>query len=409
MLNRFFGPPSRDKFARMILAGIRKAGERRKITFDSEQFCLRPEGDEVSVMNLSNLYAEFCAASKEARPKLLGNIVRNWFADRRPVPECYEDIHPDLLPTIRSRAYFEFALLQLCNEAGRAEIEYPQQVLADHLAIGLVYDLPDSMRTIVGQDLEHWGVTFYEALEAACANLRQKEDPVFLSPAEGVYFSATGDNYDASRMILLDMIRQFDVKGDVVAMVPNRDTLIITGADDLNGLKIMLARAQQAMEEPRPISMLTFTLVDEEWQEWIAPLDHPLYEQFALLRLQSFGQQYAEQKELLENLYHRTGEDLFVASFSGMQNSTSGQVRSYCVWPANVPTLLPRTDLVSLMRSSQSKPPAAELIVTCRWEDLEEVAGSLLEPQEMYPERWLTRGFPDDVLLEQLRALSKDL
>ena len=139
-------------------------------------------------------------------PKLLGNIVRNWFADRRPPPDAFEDVHPDLLPSVRSRAYFEFAKLQLKLEQGPGESDYPQQVLADHLAIGLVYDLPDSMRTIVKQDLENWGVTFYEALEAACANLRQKEDPVFVSPQEGVYVSATGDNYDASRMILTDMM-----------------------------------------------------------------------------------------------------------------------------------------------------------------------------------------------------------
>ena len=122
-------------------------------------------------------------------------------------------------------------------------MHYPQQVLAEHLAIGLVYDLPDSMRTIVDEDLENWGVTFYEALEAACANLRQKEDPVFVSPHDGTYLSATGDNYDASRLILTDMIHQFDVAGDAIAMVANRDTLIVTGSENTPGLKMMAARA----------------------------------------------------------------------------------------------------------------------------------------------------------------------
>ena len=51
------------------MSGIRRAGEPRKIHFDREQFCLRPEGDEVSVMNLGNVYAEFCAARKDAAPK----------------------------------------------------------------------------------------------------------------------------------------------------------------------------------------------------------------------------------------------------------------------------------------------------------------------------------------------------
>src|SRR5688572_5990327 len=178
LLDHLFGPPSREKFARLVMAGIRRAGEQRKIQFDSERFCLRPEADEVSVMNLSNVYAEFRTASKELRPKLLSNLVRNWFADRRLLPTSFADVHPDLLPTVRSRTFFEFATLQLKLEGGAGAAEYPQQVLADHLAIGLVYDLPESMRTIVAADLENWGVSFYEALEAACVNLRQKEDPV---------------------------------------------------------------------------------------------------------------------------------------------------------------------------------------------------------------------------------------
>src|SRR5687767_764888 len=100
MLDRLFGTPSRERFARLVMAGIRRAGDQRKLHFDRDQFCLRPEGRDVSVMNLSNVYAEFCAADKSLRDKLLINVVRNWFADRRALPEAFEDIHPDLLPTV---------------------------------------------------------------------------------------------------------------------------------------------------------------------------------------------------------------------------------------------------------------------------------------------------------------------
>jgi hypothetical protein len=403
MLDRFLGPPNRDKFARLVMAGIRRAGEQRKIAFDRDQFCLRPEGDDVSVMNLGNVYAEFCAAGKDARPKMLSNIVRNWFADRRPLPDAFEDIHPDLLPNVRSRAYFEFATLQLKLEGRGTSLDYPQQVLADHLAIGLVYDLPDSMRTIVRQDLENWGVTFYEALEAACANLRQKEDPVFVSPQDGVYLSATGDNYDASRLILTDMVHQFDVQGELVAMVPNRDTLIVTGSESLGGLKIMAARAKQALEEPRPISMLAFHLVDDCWTEWRPAIDHPLYQQFAILRLQSLAQQYAEQKELLEAHHQSNNEDLYVATFSGIHNSQTGEVKSYCVWSEGVESLLPKTDLVYFFRAGHAKDDGS-ILATCKWESVEHLLEPLLESQDMYPPRYRVRSFPSAGQLRALKA-----
>jgi hypothetical protein len=387
------------------MAGIRRAGEPRKILFDRDQFCLRPEGDDVSVMNLGNVYAEFCAAGKDARAKLLSNVVRNWFADRRPLPDAFEDVHPDLLPNVRSRAYFEFATLQLKLEGRGNSLDYPQQVLADHLAVGLVYDLPDSMRTIVQQDLENWGVSFYEALEAACANLRQKEDPVFVSPQDGVYVSATGDNYDASRLILTDMVHQFDVQGTLVAMVPNRDTLIISGSDDLSGLKIMAARAKQALGEPRPISMFAFHLVGDEWTEWRPAADHPLHQQFAFLRLQSLAQQYAEQKELLEAHHQADEEDLFVATFSGIHNPQTGDVKSYCVWSEGVESLLPKTDLVHFFRAGGAKEEGS-ILVTCEWEAAEQALKPLLELQDMYPPRYRVRSFPSANQLRTLKTVA---
>ncbi len=402
MLDRFLGPPSREKFARTVMAGIHRAGEQRRIVYDSNQFCLRPDGDEISVMNLNNLYAEFCATAKDLRPKLISNVVRNWFADRRSLPGAFEDIHPDLLPTVRSRAYFEFASLQMQGEGGRRLIDYPQQILGDYLSIGLVYDLPDSMRTIVAGDLEDWGVTFYEALEAACVNLRQKEDPVFLSPQEGVYFSATGDNYDASRMILLDMVRQFDVRGDVIAMTPNRDTLIITGENDAAGLKVMAARAQQASEEPRPISTVAFRLAGDEWTPWTPPVNHSAYPAFAMLRLQSIGQEYAEQKNLLEAQRDRGDNEPFIATFSAMQNTTTGEIRSYSVWTEGVDTFLPKTDLVHLVRLGQGGNDGKQL-ASCEWEQLIAVCGPLLAAEDIYPPRFRAREFPSAAQLKALR------
>jgi hypothetical protein len=403
MLDRLFGAPSREKFARQVMAGVRRAGEERKLLFDRAQFCLRPEGDEISVMNLSNVYAEFCAAEKALRPRLLSNVVRNWFADRRPVPEVFADVHPDLLPTVRSRSYFEFAVLQLKLEGGRTAIDYPQQVLANHLAIGLVYDLPDSMRTIVNDDLENWGVTFYEALEAACANLRQKEDPVFVSPHDGVYLSATGDNYDASRLILTDMVHQFEVRGDCIAMAANRDTLLITGTENLAGLKIMAARARQALEEPRPISMIALRLADDEWTEWLPPAEHPLCRDFTSLRLQSLGQEYAEQKELIDAHYRKMGRDIFVATFSGVQDAKTGEVKSYCVWSEGVESLLPKTDLVYFYRPGQAESDDA-ILATVEWNTMERELGPLVESHEFYPPRFRVRSFPSTAQLRRLNA-----
>src|SRR5262249_48596832 len=45
----------------------------------------------------------------------------------------------------------------------------------------------------------------------------------------GSYAYASGDSYDACRLLLPARIGQHQVKGDVIAMVPNRDSLFHHG------------------------------------------------------------------------------------------------------------------------------------------------------------------------------------
>jgi hypothetical protein len=44
------------------------------------------------------------------------------------------------------------------------------------------------------------------------------------------------DNYDPARLLLLDKIRQPKIKGDPVILIPNRDSLLLTGSKDPKGL-----------------------------------------------------------------------------------------------------------------------------------------------------------------------------
>ena len=168
-------------------------------------------------------------------------------------------------------------------------------------------------------------MTFYEALEAARENIRQLR-PRIVGPqdGEGVYVFTTNDGYDSSRLIILDLIRQFQVKGDYIAMVPGREMLIVTGSEDTSGLEAMVALTKKAFEQPRIVSGVALRLAGDDWESWLPDAAHPLYDEFRGLRIDSFGHDYAEQKELLDELHEKTGEDLFVASYSVMQHGTPG-------------------------------------------------------------------------------------
>jgi hypothetical protein len=127
---------------------------------------------------------------------------------------------------------------------------------------------------------------------------------------------------------------------------------------------------------------------------------HPLYQKFRLAWVKSIGMEYSEQKELLDNLHQKTGQEIFVASYSALKRKDTGEIVSYAVWSKDVDTLLPRTDLVHFFVSKGEN--EGSIATSADWGCVMRVAGELLEPQGLYPERYRVRRFPSE---EQLRLL----
>jgi hypothetical protein len=86
--------------------------------------------------------------------------------------------------------------------------------------------------------------------------------------------------------------------------------------------------------------------------------------------------------------------DILVARFMAIEPQ-KGHIFTYCIWSKDVPTLLPRTDSVAFQG-------AAETPVVATWEKVVEIAGNLMTPTDMYPERYRVEGFPT---AEQLTAM----
>jgi uncharacterized protein YtpQ (UPF0354 family) len=392
-------PPTKDEFAKILTDRIRQAGEKGNIVYEVEEFRLRGEGERSSVIFLINAYKEYCSADEGVREQVVKHWVRQWFGVMRDMPEDYEDVKPDLMPVVRSRSHFDLNSLRGEVESGKP-VSWPHQVLGEHFGVGLVYDLPDSMRSIPQSSLDSWGVTMYEALETARENLAGLPAK-FIGPesGEGAYLSVTGDSYDASRLLLTDIIRQFTVKGDPIAMIPNRENLAVVGSEDADGLAGMLKMAVEALEQPRPISGIAMRLEGDEWVPWLPDESSPLFKDFYKLQLQSLGQDYAQQKDLLDKLHEKQGEDIFVPNFNAIQ-TPDGRPMSYAVWAAGVShAMLPKTDVL-VLGGLDGKPQMVE------WQKVIDVAGDLLEPLDVYPVRYRVREFPSE---KQLAAMGNML
>lgn len=401
-LKNCFGTPSHDDFATLVMEAISRRGDLSEMLYEQDWFRLRILNGSSSYFNLQNAYEEYCAAPWHRR---LG-ILRRWAGisiqiDKSPIPPTYREAQPNLLPRVRERAYHSLTALQ-AEVAGLAPFNFCFQPLCDHLGVELVYDLPDSIAIISQDTLDGWGVGFRLGLDVACRNLAEHSGGRFDRHAAGVYVSPWKDNHDASRLILIELLRELPVKGDHVAMVPNRDTLIITGSEDVKGLATMAELTEQAMSEPR---FMTGIPVKLQWDRWVPHrLDpgHPLSPRFDLLRLETTARDYAEQKNLLERLRQKTGEDVYVAEFNAVQNRETGKLRSYCVWSKDVVTLLPRTDQVCFY--ADDRPEETRIAASGPWSRVRDIVGDRMVQKFSYPERYLVETFPTE---EQLARIGR--
>src|SRR5262245_16444784 len=133
LFGRFFGPPRRARFAQIMADAIRRAGEKTTHTYDKEQYRLvyTEGGKETRVVNLANLYLEYCAAPRRERDEWLLRTCRA-MVNPMTLPTDFEDVKPDLLPTLRPRSLVEFMRLKSMLD-GNEPAEMAAMPLTDHL------------------------------------------------------------------------------------------------------------------------------------------------------------------------------------------------------------------------------------------------------------------------------------
>lgn len=395
VFDRFLGPPNRDKFARMMIDSIVAAGETRSLEYDSEQFRLTCDNQH---FHLSNAYEEYCAASNDIRDAYIKRYTRGWFLARKEIPDAFEDARPDVLLKLRNRSYFERMRLHcLINDI---EFSSMYRVISPHLAVGLVYDLPEAVAEVNRTRLDVWDISFDAALEVAIENLWDiSREGTFVVLDDSVYVSGWRDTYDASRILLDELVLHLEVAGDPVALVPHRDMLIVTGSQDTSGLSLAAKLAEDAFGGPRPLSGIAIRRDPSgQWIPFLPPVDHPEYRRFRLLEVQTLGQAYNDVKKMLEDYHEQIGDDVFVATYTAVEDKSSSEVSSYCVWTQGCQALLPRTDKVAFVRQDDDNP------VLVDWCAVEADLGGLMIPVEgMYPERFRVEEFPSEA---QLAALS---
>lgn len=390
--------PTRDEFAQQFVQELKRAGITRPIEYETEtDRILIGSGDEQESINLANFYREYVSLPRAERRQHLVERAK-LFAERRDdLPEDFDDARKNLRPKLWVRAGLEQMRLQIILDGGNpSKFDIPEYECGSHLVASLVYDRPQTMQSIPQDQLNDWGVTYYEAMEIARENL--EEVPAsYAQIGDGCYAFMTGDSYDACRLLLPTLVERLEVKGDLIAMVPNRDALLVTGSADETGLLVMSTLATKGREEPRPMVPVPLRRDGDDWVDWLPPKGHPSEPAFREMALRFEQEIYAEQKQLLDAIHEQDGADVFVDTYT-LVKKDDGRFFSYSMWGNGYKTLMSRGEWVIFVRGE------GDICAMAPWAKVEEIAGHLLKPTDYYPPRFEVEEFPTD---EDLAALGK--
>lgn len=383
--------PPPDRFAARVIAALRAAGAPEPLVYDGATFSIGV-GPGSGRMYLTNLHAEYCAAWPWARRALLERWCRvATLADQR--PRKFVEARRALRPVIRdltslgvdvAPALAALGVERPADADGRAPIA-STPLGADYL-VRLVLDLGEAMAFVNEDELRGWDVPFERALEYALDNLRELSDPAsFHTVSPGLFASTWQDNYDPSRVLLPELLRALPIRGRPIVAIPNRDLLLVTGADDPAGLRALAVEIERGLDAPRPLGGAALILDDGGWRA-LGPGDGDAAA-LAALHTHAEGQRarnYATQKEELDAAL---GERVFVASVLGLERD--GALETFATWSRDVETLLPEVAWVAIFDPADDAGPAL-----FPWAQVQRVCGARMERVALRPARWRVRSFP---------------
>lgn len=396
-----FGPPSRKKFGELVLKKLRSAGGPSDYVFDEKAFTINREGQRGF---LENAYATYCQAKAEMREVILHNFV-TMLLPQKSADVSFEEIQSNLVLVVRERALF--ASVSFLQEPDLKKVAKPQQIepISDWFAQALVIDAPTHMALVTEEQVKNWGLLPSEAYAIGLERLRESKPPHF-SEDNGVFTGQWNDDYDSSRILVPGLFDDLPLKGDPVVTIPNRLTLLVAGSDDEDGLRRMLARAEEIIRTvARPQNPAPLLVRDGVVSDFSVDGTSPLFNDVLRAKRLAELSYYDEQQHNLEIQLEKKGRDVYVGKYTLTENSNEAvRYRSHSVWSFNVPTLLPVTDDVIFCDSRM--PEGQTIVGQGSWKSVEAVLGDLMLDAKMFPRRFYVSKFPTKEQLAQISAKS---
>jgi uncharacterized protein YtpQ (UPF0354 family) len=224
------------------------------------------DGEKITTF-LDNAYKDYLSA-----PGDLTHVLDTYSAS---LAETNETIKKSLgieniFPVIKDHEYIRqiTELMKRKKEEGKFPFFYEQ--LNEVLYILYAFDTPTSIRYMPKEDIAKLGVKVSELKEISKANLKKTIPTVKIQgdPSSVSMIVADG-TYEASFLLFDDLWtkERFPVKGEIVVYVPSRDTVLITGSEDIEGLE----KVRSIVRNPENkwshiVAEVGFIRLDNKWE-----------------------------------------------------------------------------------------------------------------------------------------------
>lgn len=379
--DRFTRPLTPDRFAAVLRAYLLRTRPGVLIDYDPGKFRFKVNGK--SRLQLHNAYRDYRAAPRREREQVLATYAR--LLDPHDAPATFAAASALLMPVVRPRAML--GLHGLGEADGKLALAC--DVLAEDAVRALALDGERTMMMVTPAHLQQWGVTFEAAFAVALQNLRDRSPDAFVR-ADGVTVGQWRDSYDSSRLFLGDQAHRALGHGVPVAMIPVRDTLLLAPANAPAAQQAMVELARKALATGARVGSMRMFTFAQGMPVPYEPTDPGVAATLRALQVEQLHADYDEQKGRLDAVNARAQKDVFVATCMAVRKED--ELLSVCTWTEGVRTLLPRTDLVILMRPGAGGQHAMRRV---RWETLSKGASHLMKEQPGYPVRYAVSRFPE--------------
>lgn len=188
--------------------------------------------------------------------------------------------HPDsgvidrarIVAVVKDRGWLQDIRGAIADRSGQKVPESVYESLNDDLIIVYAEDSPNNIRYLTPTNLTELHIQRTELKSLASENLKQVLPKIEREDlGGGLYHLSAGGDYDAS-LLLLDSVwddMKPAVSGEIVAALPARDTLLVTGSENQKALaEFKKVVPKIYAESPYHLTSKLFVRRDGKWEEF---------------------------------------------------------------------------------------------------------------------------------------------